>query len=83
MVNDNFGILIELIIECIRDISVFGLFMFGWIIVITLIYILLGAEFDNEDYDVLDPKVFFVIQTWRNSIGDIGPPKYSFWMEAI
>lgn len=60
-VNDKFGILIELIIECVGDIAVFGTFMIGWIIVFTCIFILLGAEFDNEDYGVLPKGLYFVL----------------------
>ena len=82
-VNDNFGILIELVTECINDISVFGLFMFGWVIVISFIYILLGSEFENDDYDLLPMNIIQVLQTWRNSVGDLNPPKYPFWTDMI
>jgi hypothetical protein len=41
----------------------------------------MGGEFDDGDYDGMEnfKYIYFWIQTFRNSIGDIAEPKYGIW----
>jgi hypothetical protein len=40
----------------------------------------MGGDFDQGDYDSIENKfIYFFIQVFRNSIGDIAEPKYGIW----
>jgi hypothetical protein len=48
-INESFGLLILLIVEVIQEIVVFTMFMVVWIIGFACVFILIGAEFENEE----------------------------------
>lgn len=48
-INESFGLLILLIVEVIQEIVVFTMFMIVWIIGFASVFILIGAEFENEE----------------------------------
>ena len=48
-INESFGLLILLIVEVIQEIVVFTMFMIVWIIGFASVFILIGAEFKNEE----------------------------------
>ena len=48
-VNESFGLLILLIVEVISEIVVFTTFMVVWIIGFACVFMLIGAEFKDED----------------------------------
>lgn len=40
----------------------------------------MGGEFDDGDYPGIKVEyIYYWIQTFRNSIGDIAEPKYGIW----
>jgi hypothetical protein len=43
------------------------------------IYDIVGAEISNEDYPELRLDIYYFLQTFRNSLGDIAPPVYVKW----
>lgn len=57
------------------------LFMFMWDFIFTILLYILNSGTDDEDYPMLPPSLQLLTQIWRNSLGDIGPPGYDFWME--
>ena len=77
-INAEFGRFVELILNCVWDVRIFFYFFMAWVIMFSIIFKVSGAEFDDEDYPTL-PGGAFLIQTYRNSIGDIAPPKYEYW----
>lgn len=40
-----------------------------------------GAYYKPSDYIYVSPIGRYILQTFRNSIGDIGTPTYSFWVD--
>ena len=60
-VSDKFGLLTELIIEVVNDISTFALFMGFWIAVFTFCQLMLGGNFDNSDYEFMGKAKYFFI----------------------
>ena len=42
-----------------------------------------GAEFPSKDYSNMPPEFMSWMDIFRNSIGDIQSPKYSFWIDFI
>lgn len=77
----NLGKLVQLIIRVLQDAVDFTFFFFGWIYVFVLLNKILGAEFSDGDYPEFNEFFVMIIQTYRNSIGDIAPPTYDLWTE--
>lgn len=77
-VFEEFGLLIQLVRKCIYDMRNFDIFLVIFIALFAFIYMILGAEFvnANDDYPYFDIGMIILIQTYRNSIGDISAPKY-------
>jgi len=48
-INESFGLLILLIVEVIVEIGVFTAFMVVWITGFACVFMLIGAEFSNEE----------------------------------
>lgn len=64
--------------------KIFALFFYGWILMFSLLFQILGMQVppndDNEsDYKNVNVFMVYFLQTYRNSIGDIAAPDYSFW----
>ena len=70
---------VNLVQACLGDISGFMSFMFLFIITIASSYKLCGANFDDEDYPNVPDFFVYLMQTFRNSFGDIVVPTYRFW----
>ena len=69
--------------NCIRDISVFLVFLITWILLYTMILDMMGANFDGKDYPDLNTIAITLLQMYRNSIGDISAPLYTRWSEML
>ena len=83
-VDDKFGMLVQLILTCIRDIKAFTIFMMIWLLAFTLIFIVLGANNDvGQTYAHLYEFFGYFLLIWENSIGNINPPTYKFWMNQL
>ena len=67
-------------ISTIYDIRFFIIFFVSWIFVFAHLFKITGANFDDEDY-ALVPRAKFVLQTFRNTIGDVAAPQYGYWLE--
>lgn len=76
---ENFGHLIQMLQNCLIDISVFMVFLLSWILVYTLALDILNSSFDDGDYSNLNAFLASLIQMYRNSIGDIAAPLYARW----
>lgn len=83
-VNERFGMLVQLILTCIHDVEAFAIFMVIWLFAFTLIFILLGANDDvGQTYVDLNEFWGYFFLIWENSIGNINPPTYHFWMDKL
>lgn len=55
-----------------------------WIVAFTLIFIFLGANNDvGQTYQHLSEFTGYFLLIWENSIGNINPPTYQFWMNTL
>ena len=79
-VSDDFGRLVKLLADSIYDMTVFFIFMILMIEISSVLFTVVGAEFDTEEYPNLPFQLAYFIQVFRNSIGDIAPPGYEKWL---
>lgn len=82
---NDVGIIVQLLGVCILNIAYFLVFMVAWIFIFYQINILLGVDFDSDFASQNDlPYLMRVfIQTWKNSFGDFGSPKYVQWESLL
>lgn len=91
--DEDFGQFVELFINSINGIKVFLCFLFGWLLIFSVIFTILGVKFyESEEeqkyykseeaynYPLVNPYCALLIQIFRNSMGDIAPPKYPHWI---
>ena len=76
---DSLNILATLIVECIYDILPFSFFLLLSILSIAFLRIIVGVEVESDDYPLVPNFMQQIIQTHRNSVGDIAAPTYNFW----
>lgn len=74
--------LIQLSISVIEDFRTFSIFLFAWLLLFSIVFQISGLKFDNDqDYQNLNVFVKFMIQTYRNSVGDMLAPSYPIWID--
>lgn len=72
--------LVQLVVSTVYDIRFFILFFVSWIFVFAHLFKITGADFDDGDYALI-PQLKFVLQIFRNTIGDVAAPQYEYWQE--
>jgi len=82
-ISEHFGKLVKLVGNCIIHALPFLIFYFGWILIFSIIFQILGMEIFNDEYIGLPDWVTYFIYTYRNSLGDISVPIYTYWMEKL
>ena len=82
-INEGFGLLVDLVSECLVDAIPFSIFLAMWIGLFTVLFRLVGLEIETDDYDQLGRGSIYAIQTYRNSVGDLAAPGYSFWASQV
>ena len=82
-VYESFGQLVQLLTHCIDDIQTFNVFLLGWIFYFCIFYKMAGVIFYPDDYPGVSPWFISILQTYRNSIGDIAAPSYPLWIDFI
>ena len=66
-----------MLITTMKELNNFIFFFLASITYFAFAFHSLDAEFDDNDYKDLPVFMVIVIQSFRNSIGDIDTPKYS------
>ena len=82
-IYEEFGHLIQMLTNCIKDISVFLVFLITWILVYAMMLDMMDANFDDGDYPDLNTIAITLLQMYRNSIGDISAPLYTRWSDML
>ena len=54
-------------------------FLFLFILTLASFYKMVGATFDDGDYQSVSTFFVYLMQSTRNSIGDIAVPSYKYW----
>jgi hypothetical protein len=70
-----------MLIQTIKELVSFLSFMMITIVYFAFSTHIFGASYDSSDYVGVNSFVVILIQTFRNSIGDINPPLYDNWSE--
>ena len=82
-IYEDFGHQVYLIRICILDMCNFMIFLFLFIAFFYAFYSISGAQFSADDYPNLNKSTIIMLQTWRNSMGDISAPIYPIWTEKL
>ena len=85
ILNEKFGLFVELFITCLIDIIPFVVFLVIWLCTFTLVYSVIGANGSESsgDFPSVDKKTAYFLSTWENAIGNINPPSFDFWQNII
>lgn len=75
----RFGRIIRLIGTIVYELGTFMMFYFFWTFIFAWITMVTAMNIDDSDYKNLNRKIIFVINIFRNSLGDIQPPQAEFW----
>lgn len=83
--NESFCFLVEMLMEVFKDIYPFLIVFFTFCGVFVLVTHILEGGYDDESYKFLGPfpLIINILQTFRNSIGDLTEPKYGKWFEDM
>ena len=79
----DFGKQVQLVSQVWVDSGSFLAFYFLWLFFFAIFKALLGNEIDLDDYPGLHFTVAAMLIEYRNSVGDIMPPTYSFWSQDL
>jgi hypothetical protein len=60
--------------RCIIDLKFFAGFFIFWMAYMAVITRLMSATYDKKDYQELDNSSIYMIQIYRNSVGNIALP---------
>jgi hypothetical protein len=80
----GFGLFVKLLESCLKDVTSFAIFFTVWVFIFGFLYQILGGDVGNaSDYPTMSTQFQFVIESYRNSIGDISPPGYRYWTDRL
>lgn len=56
------------------------IYFVSWIFLFSILFQVLGMEVFNDEYPDLNINITYLLFTYRNSIGDVSPPIYTYWL---
>jgi len=77
------GNFVKLIQMVFIDSMMFTTFFVGWIYVFSLMFQAVGIAINDEDYPEITNSWKYGLYSYRNSIGDINPPGYEYWIKNL
>lgn len=81
-IYEEMGALVQMLITTIGSMGSFMLFLTISILFFAFSFDALGISYAGGDYKDIDDFTAILIQTFRNSIGDIAIPDYSGWKDS-
>lgn len=80
--DENFCYLVEMLLQVSKDIFPFLIVFFTFCAVFILITYILEGGYSFDAYPCMKPFPLIVnmLQTFRNSIGDLAEPEYGNWI---
>jgi len=83
-VQPKYGLLVELVTQCIKDIGPFTFFLFIYIFMFAAMYRVLGSDMAASGWQGLQNHVLiYSLQTLQNGIGNISNPGSQFWVNEF
>ena len=82
-IYESFGMLVTLVTKSISDTQTFNIYLMAWMFYFCQFYKISGVVFDDGDYPEVGSMFVNILQTYRNSIGDIAAPTYPLWEDFI
>lgn len=81
--NEAFCFLVEMLVQVLKDIYPFCILLFTLTAVFCLVTLILEGGYDELSYEFMGrfPIIINMLQTFRNSIGDLKEPMYGKWIE--
>lgn len=82
---NELAVVVQLLGQCIKEIFFFLMFVISWVLIFSQVNILLGADYHAEQPSQEELGFFLrvLVQTWKNAIGDAGPPSFVQWEQLI
>ena len=77
---ENFSIQVGMLGQVIIDLIPFICFFFLWTLFFSIIFMIIGMNIPLDDYYGFNKEIAYLLYTYRNSIGDITAPGYSYWL---
>ena len=79
-ISEGFGLLVDCVSNCLSACVPFTAFLIMWMLLFTILFRVEGMGVDTGDYGPgLNKIAVYIIQTYRNSVGDDAPPMFGFW----
>ena len=70
-----------MLMQVSKDIYPFCIVFFTFCLIFSMVTLILEGEYDNEAYPFMSPLTINILQTFRNSIGDLTEPLYGLWID--
>jgi len=71
--------MIRLIGKVFVELTIFMIFFIFWQFVFAYLGRISGQDVDDGDYSNLSVNSIFILNTFRNSVGDLSPPGTKLW----
>ena len=80
--DENFCYLVEMLTQVSKDIYPFLIVFFTFCAVFVMVTYILEGNYSDESYKYMGPYPMLInmLQTFRNSIGDLAEPEYGRWI---
>lgn len=69
-----------MLLQVSKDIYPFLIVFFTFCGIFSIVTLILEGAYSDEAYPLMDPLSINILQTFRNSIGDLIEPKYGKWI---
>ena len=79
--KEEFGFLIQMILTVFVDLFPFLTIFMVLVFFFSLVMVITDADFEQDDYSMVDRFISLFLQVFRNSVGDIAAVKYKHWLD--
>lgn len=79
--NESFCFLVEMLVQVALDIYPFCIVLFTFCAVFVMVTLVLEHNYPTDAYPYMNPLTIIILQTFRNSVGDLSEPKDYNWID--
>ena len=83
-VIESYGMLAQLVAQCLADVVPFTVFFFIWLLIFCVLYKVLGSQ-DNvtDSYPDIHPFFGYLFYNFENAVGNIQNPTFTYWKSIM